>query len=227
MTFRCAFAVIGSSPLARGLLHRIWGGAHLRRIIPARAGFTLPHAGREFGRGDHPRSRGVYPVAAHADESRRRGSGIIPARAGFTQRVCAPAWIPVDHPRSRGVYATTVCTASWMPGSSPLARGLRVVGVADQPDRGIIPARAGFTTACGSRSRWTRDHPRSRGVYQGEAGPGGAGRGSSPLARGLPADRVGFHWVTGIIPARAGFTVPDVSAVGVHGDHPRSRGVYA
>ena len=50
--------------------------------------------------------------------------------------------------------------------------------------------------------------------------------GSSPLARGLLAS--GFSSATdqGIIPARAGFTLP-VCETGVpRADHPRSRGVY-
>ena len=50
----------GSSPLARGLLGGPPGRDKGRRIIPARAGFTHPHAGIGRDRGDHPRSRGVY-----------------------------------------------------------------------------------------------------------------------------------------------------------------------
>ena len=50
--------------------------------------------------------------------------------------------------------------------------------------------------------------------------------GSSPLARGLPA--CPHHHVDsgGIIPARAGFTVVLMVAMGSAPDHPRSRGVY-
>ena len=50
----------GSSPLARGLQHHPAGPDHVRRIIPARAGFTK--RGRASGHegADHPRSRGVY-----------------------------------------------------------------------------------------------------------------------------------------------------------------------
>ena len=51
---------VGSSPLARGLLILDLGGPQVRRIIPARAGFTADGIpGRLRGR-DHPRSRGVY-----------------------------------------------------------------------------------------------------------------------------------------------------------------------
>ena len=31
---------------------------------------------------------------------------------------------------------------------------------------GIIPARAGFTDQTGQETRVTKDHPRSRGVYE-------------------------------------------------------------
>ena len=51
---------LGSSPLARGLhgLHR--EDPQRRRIIPARAGFTLSRARARMRAPDHPRSRGVY-----------------------------------------------------------------------------------------------------------------------------------------------------------------------
>ena len=96
-----AAVTVGSSPLARGLPP---GSADDRsgiRIIPARAGFTSPSAGRPAPPTDHPRSRGVYwsrptpprrirgssPLARGllADLSGGLGGGgIIPARAGFT-----------------------------------------------------------------------------------------------------------------------------------------------
>ena len=72
----------------------------------------------------------------------------------------------------------------------------------------------------------SRDHPRSRGVY-------GAGHpatldsmGSSPLARGLPRSRSRATGITGIIPARAGFTACNFAGLQAPPDHPRSRGVY-
>ena len=93
-------------------------------------------------------------------------------------------------------------------GSSPLARGLRSAALSAVCTRGIIPARAGFTVRLIGDRRGAGDHPRSRGVYP--PGPISMSQqvGSSPLARGLlpvgvpDADRLG------IIPARAGFTVP-------------------
>ena len=52
----------GSSPLARGLHSVSRAAAGGRGIIPARAGFTAPGARCSPPGGDHPRSRGVYPV---------------------------------------------------------------------------------------------------------------------------------------------------------------------
>ena len=53
-------AMMGSSPLARGLPLKNARAELERRIIPARAGFTHPLPERECGEEDHPRSRGVY-----------------------------------------------------------------------------------------------------------------------------------------------------------------------
>ena len=70
----------------------------------------------------------------------------------------------------------------------------------------IIPARAGFTPPPSPSAAPTRDHPRSRGVYDHVEETADAARGSSPLARGLrPAGQLLQH-ERRIIPARAGFT---------------------
>ena len=50
--------------------------------------------------------------------------------------------------------------------------------------------------------------------------------GSSPLARGLRALLLVLRLATGIIPARAGFTVWGLDSTFTDRDHPRSRGVY-
>ena len=132
----------GSSPLARGLLHRDGRRAVVEGIIPARAGFTLLGRRPHRHHPDHPRSRGVYggEVARHGDGGGssplarglpRRGRpagggrGIIPARAGFTRRLAA------------GIIGVG--------GSSPLARGLHTRISWVHTRMGIIPARAGFT----------------------------------------------------------------------------------
>ena len=71
----------GSSPLARGLLLRVFSVLALIGIIPARAGFTGRALVPTVGAADHPRSRGVYGVEDLKAHLERR---IIPARAGFT-----------------------------------------------------------------------------------------------------------------------------------------------
>ena len=90
----------------------------------------------------------------------------------------------------------------------------------------IIPARAGFTRHPSSRRASHRDHPRSRGVYRS----GGVSllccAGSSPLARGLPLRLADLDPPGRIIPARAGFTMAQMTMVVLMQDHPRSRGVY-
>ena len=234
----------GSSPLARGLPGRRSSLLPCSRIIPARAGFTPTRPTSASSPGDHPRSRGVYPVdwlsadgawgssplargLLHGAELPGRLIRIIPARAGFTPGPCR--WTPAcpDHPRSRGVYRSATQCFLLSPGSSPLARGLhqRVPVRAGGP--GIIPARAGFTTGRRRSSRPRTDHPRSRGVYSPDREYGEKAIGSSPLARGLLDDVLKVFVSDRIIPARAGFTW-SVPAEIVHmTDHPRSRGVYS
>ena len=172
---------------------------------------------------DHPRSRGVYHLEVGLGPVLVR---IIPARAGFTVTVTPSERGARDHPRSRGVYPPPRTSPAPTAGSSPLARGLRApTGGAAGPPR-IIPARAGFTGYASGRRSIQADHPRSRGVYVLGDERGSSEAGSSPLARGLPWDRIDLDAGTRIIPARAGFTLllryPAVRAR----DHPRSRGVY-
>ena len=192
---------------------------------------------------DHPRSRGVYhprrpqttqslgssPLARGLRillDSGKHLVGIIPARAGFTStrtRMPTPTW---DHPRSRGVYGSELRIRVADTGSSPLARGLRQHAPLESSQRGIIPARAGFTQAVPSQYQTQPDHPRSRGVYRYVSFICQYVNGSSPLARGLLQYRTLARHVSRIIPARAGFTSPRSPGRPVSPDHPRSRGVY-
>ena len=116
--------LLGSSPLARGLLLPHPRPAGRRRIIPARAGFTSNNDWRPRRVPDHPRSRGVYST------------------------MISILFIRGDHPRSRGVYHAKVRTRVIEEGSSPLARGLRPEAFRQALRGRIIPARAGFTSGC-------------------------------------------------------------------------------
>ena len=162
MRFSFQRVVLGSSPLARGLPAPRRRRHRARGIIPARAGFTGGRGRLPVGHRDHPRSRGVYPLADRMTFStpgssplargllrrllsHRRRRWIIPARAGFTGRNDRRRRGLQDHPRSRGVYRVLFRGLSSKSGSSPLARGL--------------PFPNDWTL-----SR-VLDHPRSRGVY--------------------------------------------------------------
>ena len=233
----------GSSPLARGLLPPQVPFGPVRRIIPARAGFTASGMSAQAGSQDHPRSRGVY-WNQHELQQRNRGSSplarglpineielrrafrIIPARAGFTRSSRSRSTRLRDHPRSRGVYAAVSTSDEWSEGSSPLARGLLKLKNELRSSRGIIPARAGFTFRVFRSRRTCRDHPRSRGVYARLATLLRAMMGSSPLARGLLDVHIAGLPRNGIIPARAGFTQDLRGREAPSADHPRSRGVY-
>ena len=135
--------------------------------------------------------------------------------------------VPRDHPRSRGVYGHGELVRPGRQGSSPLARGLRIHSASGVVGIRIIPARAGFTPTHRVSPTAAEDHPRSRGVYVADGGADLLKKGSSPLARGLQQDRRPEGRPTGIIPARAGFTVDPLDGVAVAEDHPRSRGVYS
>ena len=70
----------GSSPLARGLRGRPRRRGRLRRIIPARAGFTGGAGNGVWFSEDHPRSRGVYRLRK---PSRRGTNGSSPLARGL------------------------------------------------------------------------------------------------------------------------------------------------
>ena len=172
--------------------------------------------------GSSPLARGLRFWSPHRGGVIR----IIPARAGFTRSSTCGATATQDHPRSRGVYFPAVCVDQVLNGSSPLARGLPVTARCVRVDRGIIPARAGFTSLFLPVVRPPMDHPRSRGVYEKLPITTIAEWGSSPLARGLQSFSLPLASGRRIIPARAGFTRPTTRTPFGRGDHPRSRGVY-
>ena len=107
---------IGSSPLARGLPQTPGPITLTWRIIPARAGFTLPHDRlRQRHRGSSPLARGL-PRAWCWPWGRR---GIIPARAGFT---LADPWNP-----NEPVLYQTPAAFTADPGPAPPSCGSAVV----------------------------------------------------------------------------------------------------
>ena len=215
------------------------------RIIPARAGFTVWRSTWAGILRDHPRSRGVYggrrgrsegglgssPLARGLPKAWVSGAEtiwIIPARAGFTTSSSSRRSPSSDHPRSRGVYRERIAGYVEQSGSSPLARGLPHERFPAPPAAGIIPARAGFTRAPNSATWSLPDHPRSRGVYPADRPRRQHRQGSSPLARGLLRVLHRNLLLGGIIPARAGFTLPITLIAGwFRGSSPLARGLRA
>ena len=109
----------------------------------------------------------------------------------------------------RKVYHMVYFIVTEVGGSSPHARGLLTDGEGGTVVGRIIPA-------C----------PRMRGVYIRNPIASFTYMGSSPLARGLPWNQPTTVITAGIIPARAGFTEPQLRRTTAPEDHPRSRGVY-
>ena len=131
-----------------------------------------------------------------------------------------------DHPRSRGEYSAAVRNGFVQLGSSPLSRGIRSVAITVAKVFGIIPALAGNTSPRSHCQKWVRDHPRSRGEYEGLSPLVSASGGSSPLSRGILRAGDVYRDTAGIIPALAGNTPADRASAARQQDHPRSRGEY-
>ena len=110
-------------------------------------------------------------------------------------------------------------------GSSPLARGTPARDATTAPRVGVIPARAGNTSAT-DRARCRRwGHPRSRGEHPIIRMKTWHDAGSSPLARGTHNPPKRLPPSDGVIPARAGNTAATASPIGVPGgSSPLARG---
>ena len=154
----------GSSPRGRGK-HCLSPSLSCRgRIIPARAGKTGLAPATQADGGDHPRAGGENCLLGCGEGpgpgSSPRGRGklsssfrlvrcgrIIPARAGKTP----PSWrsrpSARDHPRAGGENDTTRRVSAGTSGSSPRGRGKPAQTTTARRSQGIIPARAGKTSA--------------------------------------------------------------------------------
>ena len=174
----------GSSPLARGTPEFILGKTVSAGLIPARAGNTIRTSLSRTCSRAHPRSRGE-----HGNEL----VGGVPNRA---------------HPRSRGEHRMAFSYSQVNTGSSPLARGTRLPESRRNMLNGLIPARAGNTSIRRRAKSPPWAHPRSRGEHQDSSLARAAVTGSSPLARGTPVCGLCREPGSGLIPARAGNTVP-------------------
>ena len=217
------FAVLGSSPLARGTPLT---GPHQRvpvRFIPARAGNTTQIHYRDRISPVHPRSRGEH-VAELLGLAAVGGSSPL---ARGTQPACGRREAPAAvHPRSRGEHGTWGGRSDPIHGSSPLARGTRSALPAGCTASVFIPARAGNTQEPNSASRENSVHPRSRGEHAFDLRADLWAFGSSPLARGTRASAALRSACSRFIPARAGNTRRFALTLWPATVHPRSRGEH-
>ena len=154
-------------------------------------------------------SSGSSPLARGAQGRRKEtpyAPGLIPARAGSTANLAHPQSRKRAHPRSRGEHLKELGIPVDISGSSPLARGAPPAPCARASADGLIPARAGSTTAIIEPSSPLWAHPRSRGEHSFPLPTSARGLGSSPLARGAHTVHGMPPGQWGLIPARAGST---------------------
>ena len=128
------------------------------------------------------------------------------------------------HPRSRGENGLPTANKLHVLGSSPLTRGKRGVGQRYSSHRRLIPAHAGKTPSPRLRRERPGAHPRSRGENYRRKPFFLADDGSSPLTRGKRVFPTRAPLVEGLIPAHAGKTAAQWSAIAAGTAHPRSRG---
>ena len=128
------------------------------------------------------------------------------------------------HPRSRGENNGKNALLEMREGSSPLTRGKLRFRRLLFALLGLIPAHAGKTRGCWTRSRGARAHPRSRGENVREMRFLTPDEGSSPLTRGKLPERLAPPCIVRLIPAHAGKTTAAPALTFPIRAHPRSRG---
>ena len=170
--------------------------------------------------GSSPRARGAAGLFSRSV----LGYRIIPARAGSRLVRRSMVHVARDHPRARGEQVRPCRRASKYSGSSPRARGAAIVYTSPLRLVRIIPARAGSSFLMAIEAYVIRDHPRARGEQIGFSARRLPFEGSSPRARGAVRCVVVRERVGGIIPARAGSSVPAHHKGNIRRDHPRARG---
>ena len=217
----------GSSPLTRGKRARGLPETLGVGLIPAHAGKTTRCSSTWSSRPAHPRSRGenlgrmFYQLAGAGSSPLTRGKrcicwyrckclGLIPAHAGKTQSTLPRALLLRAHPRSRGENEALGFAINQQMGSSPLTRGKPARAYYNPGLRGLIPAHAGKTSASLTPAPDPPAHPRSRGENVFHVHPDEHVAGSSPLTRGKHSSDPVNQGHTGLIPAHAGKTLPDL-----------------
>ena len=170
--------------------------------------------------GSSPRGRG---------KPRPRGWGkspfrLIPARAGKTRGAVNDALAPATHPRAGGENLTPAGRLVIDGGSSPRGRGKPRPPDPKDLVRGLIPARAGKTSAPLRPLQSARAHPRAGGENHWAAVYAPVATGSSPRGRGKLTVEVLVTKPVRLIPARAGKTLQVSRVEDGPRAHPRAGG---
>ena len=188
-------------------------------IIPAHAGSrNTPLWGADPG--SSPRVRGADLHTVNGRNIR----GIIPARAGSRRSAVTSATSSRDHPRACGEQPSFARSAESARGSSPRVRGAADIPAIHSVDIGIIPARAGSRPHTVGKCSGGWDHPRACGEQVLNRGSLYSMVGSSPRVRGAATSSIPYRRYIGIIPARAGSSIPLCHSRRCHRDHPRACG---
>ena len=170
--------------------------------------------------GSSPRVRGKPPL----EEDAPVGGGLIPARAGKTRRGGGAGCSLRAHPRACGENWERAPGGVWERGSSPRVRGK--LGAPHRRKRlfGLIPARAGKTSAGVVAMRVSGAHPRACGENGRPIIHSANAAGSSPRVRGKPTRVRVESLVLRLIPARAGKTTDRRPSWLLPRAHPRACG---
>ena len=131
-----------------------------------------------------PLARGK-PISDYLEKVTDR---FIPAHAGNTAIKNEHGPPSPVHPRSRGEHMYRRAVELEDRGSSPLTRGTLEIEAVPIRARRFIPAGAGNTAPARRYGKAASVHPRWRGEHYRNPSTGKVYGGSSPLARGTPAN---------------------------------------
>ena len=131
------------------------------------------------------------------------------------------------HPRLCGEHLIQVTHSESVAGSSPPVRGALPARMGQHRYLGLIPACAGSTFGHMLVRENDRAHPRPCGEHRRAPSRSSNQPGSSPPVRGALLAQHNLGFLLGLIPARAGSTVPDSAREAGNRAHPRPCGEHA
>ena len=176
-----------------------------------------------YNHGSSPQARGTPTLLGLYMPAVR----FIPAGAGNTDLQTLYFHRITVHPRRRGEHTFSNIEHQSLEGSSPQARGTLAYYAVNQLRNRFIPAGAGNTPAANRARTAAAVHPRRRGEHSRAASPASSYAGSSPQARGTPAEVGAPEVGARFIPAGAGNTGSASGASASVAVHPRRRGEHA